>query len=144
MERIVSARTDHVARLAQALDSSVNQFDELLKTIRADMDLLMLRTLGTQQEASERQQASNEDLQAKVAKVTALVLVPTLIAGVFGANTRLPGGNSWLGFELMLLLMVASAVVVYLTMRTYFHKRDHKRQHATHLAPETGARSTGG
>ncbi len=49
--------------------------------------------------------------------MTGLVLVPTLVAGVFGANTAVPGGQAWWGFEVMLLLMVVSAVVVYAAIR---------------------------
>jgi Mg2+ and Co2+ transporter CorA len=81
----------------------------LFQTVRGDMDLLMLRSMGTQQESGER-------LEEKIGKITALFLVPTLIAGIFGANTRLPGGGQWRGFDLMVVLMVCSALVLYLTM----------------------------
>jgi len=62
-------------------------------------------------------QEATEKLQGYLSKVTGLVLVPTLVAGLFGANTRLPGGGSWMGFELMVLLMVVSAIAVYLVIR---------------------------
>jgi Mg2+ and Co2+ transporter CorA len=74
------------------------------------MDLLMLQSAATQQESTER-------LQGYLGKVTGLVLVPTLVAGFFGANTRLPGGGNWLGLELMVMLMVLSAVGVFLVIR---------------------------
>ena len=41
----------------------------------------------------------------------------SFVAGLFGANTRLPGGGSWLGFELMVVLMVVSSIAVYWIMR---------------------------
>lgn len=108
------AETEDQSRQLTELDKSLRSADEKLallsQDIRADMDLLMLHSTATQQEATER-------LQGYVAKVTGLVLVPTLVAGLFGANTRLPGGGSWMGFELMLILMVLSAVAVYFVIR---------------------------
>jgi hypothetical protein len=99
-----------VAALGNLLATASGKYVELFETIRADMDLLMLRSLATQQE-------SDELLQKRLAKVTALVLIPTLIAGIFGANTELPGGGDWIGFEIMIALMIISALVVYLPMR---------------------------
>ncbi len=115
---------DSVTLLGDSLALADRKFNDLLESIRADMDLLMLRSLGVQQRLNEVQQKSNDRLQRKLAQVTALILVPTLIAGIYGANTQLPGGDSWIGFELMLFLMVTSAALVYLYMRNYFHDRE--------------------
>lgn len=79
-----------------------------------------------------------ERLQSQLAKVTALLLVPTLIAGVFGANTQLPGIGSWLGFDLMIVLMICSAVAVYLTMRNDFHDSKRRRTGRRHDDTSSG------
>lgn len=105
-----SGKTSPVHSLVESLDVAKEGFDRLSQDIRANMDVLMLQSTATQQEASER-------VQSYLGKVTGLVLVPTFIAGLFGANTRVPGGGSWGGFELMLVLMLVSAVAVYLIMR---------------------------
>lgn len=102
--------SEHVEKLVTALESTEARLTELSSAIRDDMDLLMLQSTAAQQESTER-------LQNYLGKVTGLVLVPTLVAGLFGANTSLPGGGSWTGFELMLILMVVSAVAVYLAIR---------------------------
>jgi Mg2+ and Co2+ transporter CorA len=83
--------------------------DQLHQTIRADMDLLMLRSLAIQQESSRR-------LEGQLAQVTALLLVPGLIAGIFGANTLVPGQGAWRGFFLMLGLMAVSSLAIYALM----------------------------
>jgi hypothetical protein len=98
-----------VRTLAQTLTTAKQRFAHLSADIRADMDLLMLHSQATQQESAER-------LQGYLGKVTGLVLVPTLVAGLFGANTQLPGLGSWMGFEIMLVLMVLSAIAVYLAI----------------------------
>lgn len=99
---------------AKALESSVEaaaeKLSQLYDEIRADMDLLMIQSQASQQESSER-------LQGYLGKVTGLILVPTFVAGLFGANTALPGQGSWAGFELMLLLMVVSAAASYWFIR---------------------------
>ena len=103
-----------LAAQAEALDSSVESAEQSLARlsaeIRADMDLLMIQSQATQQEYSER-------LQSYLGKVTGLILVPTFVAGLFGANTALPGGGSWTGFDLMLVLMVISGLASYLVIR---------------------------
>jgi len=99
-----------VTALATFIDTSERTFTLLADTIRADVNLLMLQSTAAQQEAGEQ-------MQGYLGKVTGLVLVPTLVAGVFGANTAVPGGQAWWGFEVMLLLMVVSAVLVYAAIR---------------------------
>lgn len=96
--------------LAAAVESAERKLERISEEIRADMDLLMIQSQAHQQEASER-------LQGYLGKVTGLVLVPTFVAGLFGANTALPGGGSWMGFEIMLLLMAISAAASYLVIR---------------------------
>jgi len=108
------AENGQVAALRAAVDATEGDLDLLFQTIRADMDLLLLRSVGTQQESSER-------LHRQLAKVTALLLVPTLVGGIFGANTATPGGATWFGFELMIVLMIASSGVVYAVLRKDFH-----------------------
>lgn len=105
-----SEESTQVVALANTIGAAETNFNLLAENIRADINLLMLQSTATQQESTER-------LQGYLGKVTGLVLVPTLVAGLFGANTELPGGGHWLGFELMVVLMIVSAVVVYLAIR---------------------------
>ncbi len=99
-----------VQALLSSLETARDKFDLLLVEIRADMDLLMLQSTSNSQQSADR-------LQDKLAKVTGLVLVPTLVAGLFGANTALPGQGHWFGFDLMVALMIISALAVYLAIR---------------------------
>ncbi len=96
--------------LASTIESTEKTFALLSDTIRADINLLMLQSAATQQETTEK-------LQTLLGKVTGLVLVPTLVAAVFGANTRLPAEGTWLGFAIMLILMVLTATAAYIAIR---------------------------
>jgi hypothetical protein len=96
--------------LALSVDAATTKLAQLSEEIRADMDLLMLQSQARQQESSER-------LQGYLGKVTGLVLVPTFVAGLFGANTALPEGGTWAGFEIMVVLMVVSAAISYMVIR---------------------------
>ena len=102
--------SDHVKAVDAAVEAAVHKLSRLYDEIRADMDLLMVQSQARQQEASER-------LQGYLGKVTGLILVPTFVAGLFGANTALPGQETWFGFELMVLLMIASAGASYWVIR---------------------------
>lgn len=112
------------------LDRTLNKLALLFENIRADMELVTMEHV-VRQAVSAAQQAeqvskntaimqdqriANEQFQDRLAKVTALLLVPTLIAGIFGANTELPGGGSWSGFVAMVVLMVVTSTAVYLFM----------------------------
>lgn len=110
----VAARTD------QRIDSSLDELDRLRDQVRASLELMHSQTAARQLELSRKQQASSERLQTKIELITSAFLVPTLIAGIFGANTALPGGNSphrWLGFEFMVATMVAGALIVFVVLR---------------------------
>lgn len=104
------ARSEQSKALEASIDSVEKKLEHLTADIRADIDLLMLQSAGLQQALSER-------LQNRLALVTGLVLVPTLVVGMFGANTEIPGRNNWLGFELMLVFMLISGTAVYLSIR---------------------------
>lgn len=73
---------------------------------------------------AEEQTKNQEQLKTRLELIAAILLVPALVAGVYGANTRLPGGNSWVGFALMLALMAASAVLTLFLIRS----RDRQQQ----------------
>jgi CorA-like Mg2+ transporter protein len=102
-------QSEQVNALKTLIEVCGKNLKSLFENIRADMDLLMLHSMGTQQKSGER-------LEKKLKIVTVLFLVPTLIAGVFGANTALPGEHEWRGSGLMLLLMVCLSIVVYFAM----------------------------
>jgi hypothetical protein len=124
-DRKLDERADHV------IDGILAKLDRLFDNVRADMELVTMNSIAEQARASASQASevaettrlirergeADERFQSQLGKVTALLLVPTLIAGMFGANTALPGGGSWMGFELMLVLMVASSLLVYLYIR---------------------------
>jgi hypothetical protein len=49
----------------------------------------------------------------RVERLGFLILFPTLIAGVFGANTAIPGGGTWAGFGGMLAAMFILTILAY-------------------------------
>jgi Mg2+ and Co2+ transporter CorA len=101
---------DEAKALTSSVEAATTKLAQLSEEIRADMDLLMLQSQARQQESSER-------LQGYLGKVTGLVLVPTFVAGLFGANTALPEGGTWAGFAIMVVLMVISAATSYMVIR---------------------------
>jgi len=123
----VAARTD------ERIDTSLDELDRLREMIRASLDLMHSQTAARQLELSRKQQESAERVQTKIELITSIFLVPTLIAGIFGANTALPGGNSphqWLGFEFMFGAMLIGAIAVFMTLR-HLRRRSAKDELAT-------------
>jgi CorA-like Mg2+ transporter protein len=66
-----------------------------------------------QKELAEEQKVATEKLQHRFEIGAAVLLVPTLIAGIYGANTSLPGGGHWSGFVAMVILMVLGSGTAY-------------------------------
>ena len=95
------------------LDHALARLQTTFENIRADMELVCMEKMVRQAEVAEKTQESDRKFQESLGKVSALLLVPTLIAGVFGANTALPGGGTWFGFDGMVVLMVVTSLVVY-------------------------------
>lgn len=98
----------HVARSADAervddlIDRALANLRALSDVLRTSTDLVATLSFSEQSRRSER-------FQELAALVAAVLLVPTLIAGIYGANTRLPGEGHWSGFALMIITMVLSA-----------------------------------
>lgn len=91
------------------LSAAVEQLDV------AHRDMRGLLELGRIHFDAERQR-HNEQVDDILRKVTAAVLVPTLVAAVYGANTPLPLASSWASTVIMLSLMLicGSATYAYL------------------------------
>ena len=82
---------------------------------RARTGLSLVSAVSTSQalRIARESQRSSEHFQRVVSVLGAAVVGPALVAGVFGANTALPGQGKWWGFALMLVLMAAAAAVIF-------------------------------
>lgn len=65
---------------------------------------------------TQRQAADAEAFQRLLTLVGTAVLVPGLVAAVFGANVNFPGRDTSAGFPAMLLLMLASGLGSYVAL----------------------------
>jgi len=74
--------------------------------------------IGAQLALSQRQQAQVDRLQAVVTRLTAFLLVPGLVATVFGANVALPGSSGTARLLFMLAAMVVGAILTLLVLRS--------------------------
>jgi Mg2+ and Co2+ transporter CorA len=88
----------------ERLTRSVKDLERIGERLRSAFDLVQVQTAHQQQRASEK-------LQRGFEVVTAVLLVPALIAGIFGANTELPGRGRWTGFALLVILMLLGTVL---------------------------------
>ncbi|HEX8645524.1 MAG TPA: CorA family divalent cation transporter [Thermoleophilaceae bacterium] len=121
------------ARLAAGadrhIDRSLDALDRLSDMLRSSFELVHSQRTAEQLRLQQQQADRTEKLQEKLEKITSIFLVPTLVAGFFGANTALPGGNdarSWMGFELMVGSMVVGSIVVYFGM-SWIRDREKRR-----------------
>ena len=69
----------------------------------------------------------------------------TLIAGIFGANTALPGGNDahrWLGFEFMFGAMAVGALTVFVLLKYLRRRNESEGMGPPSVVPESAFSNT--
>jgi Mg2+ and Co2+ transporter CorA len=99
--------TEAPLRVARATDRALDQLREISEALRSSLDILMSSNAQEQRRQGER-------LEQRLTLITSVLLVPTLVVGLYGANTKLPGRDTWRGFEIMVVLIVLSAVASFL------------------------------
>jgi Mg2+ and Co2+ transporter CorA len=99
-------------RVHELVNRALANLRALSDVLRTSTDLVTTMSFSEQSRQAER-------FQELVTLVAAVLLVPTLVAGIYGANTRLPGEGNWTGFALMIVTMVASAALTYVAIRRW-------------------------
>ncbi len=114
-----------VDNLLRTIDQDVEYCDRLLvsagDSLRGCLQLAAAKTMANTQIAIEESQKQSEST-LKAFEITAAVLAgPTLLVGLFGANTWQPIGDTAdpVGFLVMLVLVVLSAVLAWLGIRLF-------------------------
>ena len=97
-------------RIDDRIDRALRTVNELSDRLRSALDLVQLQLAQVQGKRTER-------LQQKFELITSILLVPTLIAGAYGANTKFPGLNEAWGTVTMLSLMVLGGTLTFLGLR---------------------------
>jgi hypothetical protein len=98
-----------------------DRFWEHLNEAEADARAAVSRLSGLissqQVVLAKRQAQQSERFQRLITLVGAAVVVPGLVAGVFGANVGIPGEGTKAGFFAMLCLMAAGGIGSYVLIR---------------------------
>jgi len=103
--------------LDRKLERALRQLKETSEALRSSLQVLTTAGTAEHLRLAQDQRERSKQLDDRITQITALLLVPTLIVGIYGANTMLPGRDHWAGFGLMLGLIVVSAVVTLLVVR---------------------------
>ena len=114
----IAARTDdHV-------DRALRDLQEFGAAIRSSFDVVSSSIAADQLKLARKAQEEGEELRKRIEIIAAVLLVPALIAGIYGANTQLPGGGQWIGFGLMLGVMVVFGLMTLAVLRRFDGKDD--------------------
>jgi CorA-like Mg2+ transporter protein len=65
-------------------------------------------------------QNERERFQFVVALLGSAILIPTLVAAIYGANVNVPGENSWTGFRALLLFILAFFIIGVLAVNQFW------------------------
>jgi Mg2+ and Co2+ transporter CorA len=104
-------------RVQHLVGRALSDLTALSAALRSSLDLLGVYSAAQHLRLARHQAAQTDRLQETLAVVTSVLLVPTLIASLFGSNTAIPGEGEWWGFFIMLVLIVIGATGAYLLIR---------------------------
>jgi hypothetical protein len=104
--RHAKRRRDMVAQAAHDLRQRYRYAVDEMRSL--NIELAALRDRETARLAA-KQKEDRERFQFIAALVGSAILIPTLVAGIFGANVEVPGKGKWTGFAALLLFIVAFA-----------------------------------
>ena len=117
-------------RIDDRIDRALRVAIELSDRLRSALDLVQLQLAQVQGRKTER-------LQQKVEVVASVLLVPTLVAGAYGANTDFPGlGEQW-GTTMMVVLMVLGAVGTFFGLRLVRRREERRLEREAQQAGAT-------
>jgi Mg2+ and Co2+ transporter CorA len=95
---------------SELIERSLRQLREISDGLRSSLDILVSSNAQDQRRQGAR-------LEQRLTLITSVLLVPTLVVGLYGANTKLPGRDTWEGFWIMVLLCIASALGSFFLIR---------------------------
>ncbi len=115
---------ENVIAVDDRVDKALDNLGSLANTMRLSFNVLSVQK-------AEQDRDRREDTVHRIELIGAILLVPTLVVGFYGANTWVPGeGRHW-GFWVMLLVLLLlslGAVAVVLSWRRA------ERREATRIA----------
>lgn len=105
---------ERAIRIDDRIDSALRSLREFTESMRSSFDLLHVRT-------SELERKRDDRFQRTIAIGGAVILIPTLVAGVMGANTWVPGeygpDSAHWAFIVFLVLLFGSGLGAWLLLR---------------------------
>jgi Mg2+ and Co2+ transporter CorA len=109
------------AQLAEEVDVPL---DRALKGLRDFGDVLRDAVSLFATLLAAEQQRQSESLQTLATFIAAVLLVPTLVGTIYGANTYLPGKDRVTGLLIMFSAMVLTAVITGFGIQLWRERRD--------------------
>ena len=114
----------HLDHAARRTSGAVRAVHRLARRLASALALLATHDAAAHREQAARdaeaQRRQTQRLEDRVTVAGAVLLLPTLVAALFGVNVHFPGENTWWGLALLILLMLggACASLYYFLRRT--------------------------
>ena len=89
----------------------------LRERVRSGLALFSAVSTSQALRLAQQTQISSERFQRVISVLGAVILGPAVVTGVYGANTALPGKDTWAGFGIMMGAIVLSGLALLGTLR---------------------------
>ncbi|PZS32763.1 MAG: hypothetical protein DLM58_09210 [Pseudonocardiales bacterium] len=119
-------------RVDDRIEAALRALQEFSHTLRSAYDLLQLREDEDERHRDDEERHRNDRFQHNIAVGGAAILIPTLVAGVMGVNTWVPGeagpqSSHW-AFAVLLVVILLSGITAWVVLRR-LRDRDRDREH---------------
>lgn len=105
----------------ELIERSLRELRELNDTLRTSLDVVAASDSARTLRLAQAESRQSDRLQQQLALIASVLLVPTLVATVYGAST--PGLLDYGGHLVMFAIMVAAGVLSYLYFRVFVYGR---------------------
>jgi Mg2+ and Co2+ transporter CorA len=119
--------------LASYYRTELDQLGSLQTDIRMAGETMASVLSAQQLQAAQTEQQRSQRFQRAATLVASAILVPALVASLYGANVQLPGRETWWALGGLVALMVCGGLVTWWYMET----RDAPRQRRHHAVAAT-------
>lgn len=123
VSELVRRRPDVVEMFCAVSGTMDQKISDGRISLRASFELLNTASQGAQAYAAERNQKASERLNVMVTTVTAVLLVPSLVASVYGANVRELAPDARGSVPLLLVLMLGLSTTSFGAIGVIRHAR---------------------
>lgn len=131
-DHVSGAGKDYASLIDEKIDRYGLSLRDLRDRVRAGLEMSHNVLSAARDEESRQHDLESRERDSFIAKLAAVFLAPTLVAGFYGINTKYPDSGTVRGTIEAVVLMVLSAVIAWAGIKWFERKKEQEEQEHGH------------